>query len=492
MKSKHTLKDVLLNTGKSVKSAVIGLGLFGLVSTLNLPKIFADEIASKTKENDWKIEATIDVIPYNLQTQGLEEEIGATGEISDTYLSHVVRFNDPEIIWPNYPMHYDLVEIEVTKDNISDINKINISPSAGTLDIPKTLIKPKISIYTPSDIGFHLQAHQISGNALEKAKVPGRESFEDFNLEENQDNHTLTTESERIYSLGIVNFWDNVFFSDWSEREIYDDGTIKRDIIESFPEKANTEYQCSRNFKTLETSIFTNLPIIKEISFLGGLKFNLFEINDMQKIQQIFHEECNDTKSIPFGEGGVSGITERISDTIIDSELNSSIKAQGLGPMLGLSGSKNICDWLKVYGDFSKSWIRLDTKRNATFSRVSNTIAEETRLSYDDLIDSPTKTLMIETIVNSTSHEEEKAQFEIAKTYNSLQTEMNLGLEFLLGKYVTLSAGFWKNITQGLPTPAKFNYSNFKEDNAVNLWSYDEELKDISHQGFKLGVKISY
>ena len=442
---KKTLKDYIQNIPKSVKSAVAGLGLLAMVSAVNLPPLYADKVFSEENKDAYRIEATIDVVPFNTQVQGLEENMGASGE-----------------------MYGELSEL-----GEAELNPIKLNPTVGTFNIPKTLIKPQISIYTPSNIGFHMGGWQFSGNDLKNGEVSSLSAPDPL------------TESDEFF-VGIVSMWDQIFFSHWSERNTsYDEETDTwTNELEFGVEggELKTKYECSRNFKLLNGSLFASIPIIPAIRVFGGLSFNLFEINDMQRVQPTIHSESHHISNYIDG----SFYTwDRVYHNNMTLEVNSNIKAQGLGPMVGLTGSQNITDWLKVYGDFSKSWIRLKTQRNANFLSIDDISGSQVIQEYDS-----GGNLIAEDIEDQSQYTEENFPFAVDKAYNLSQTEFNLGLEFLLGKHVTLSAGYWKNIMQGIPKPATFRYTGDAEN--PYAWAHESEAKDIAARGFKVGVGIKY
>jgi len=235
----------------------------------------------------------------------------------------------------------------------------------------------------------------------------------------------------------------------------------------------------------MDANFFMSIPVVPSLSALAGIRGQLFEINDMQRVQPTYHEELTWTDNYSDG----SKYTEKyIWNNNMDLKVDSSAKSLGIGPMVGLSAMKNITKRLRVYGDFSKSWIRMKTQRTANFLDIDN-ITENNIYSYYD----SEGNLIYEYTLEGKVYWEGKSPFSDTQTYNVSQTELNLGLEFLLGKNVTLSAGYWKQIMQNVPKPARFHYKRVEEMNDLNkLWEYEVEAKDISAQGFKANVGIRF
>lgn len=478
MKGKKTLKDYLVNVrdyisniSKGVKITIAAGTLLGMVSTAALSPLHAEEVYSKTNENGYKIEATIDVVPFLLQAQGLEEKMGASGKVYDEWSSSLEWEEREE------PLGDD-THWEETENYGTELNPIKVNPGAG----PKTLIKPQISIYTPSKVGFHIEGWQLSGSDSKSGEVPGL--FSGINIEGGDNSFTV----DETLSAGLVSMWDQIFSSSWYEGNYtsYPYGSGE-DEFKYYPEKAKTKYECSRDFKILNGSLSASIPVVPTIRVLGGLRFNLFEINDMQRVQSTFHSEVHETYNYL---GGSYDTRDYIFNNNMDLKVNSSIKGRGLGPMVGLAGSKNITDWLRVYGNFSKSWVRMKIERTANFSGIDDTSESYSVQEYD--FDG---NLIHEDTGEGTTYLESKIPFTVEQTHNVSQTELNFGLEFLLGKHVTLSAGYWENIMQSVPKPAKFHYiqySGIDDPNLNKLGEYEVEAKDISTRGFKIGVGIKY
>jgi len=204
---KKSLKNYLSSLSKPIKLGIAGLGLLGIVSSTSLPPLHAEEVYSKENKNDYKIEASIDVFPYTLQLQGLEEEMGKSGEIYDEW-SYDRSFDYSN--WENCRLEWN------EKENYgSQLNPIKVNPVAGTLNIQKTLIKPKVSLYTPSKVGFHAQGWMLSGSDSKSGEVPGY-SFE-FESESSSEPGLYTYHAEDKFSMGLVSMWDEIFDSFWGE-----------------------------------------------------------------------------------------------------------------------------------------------------------------------------------------------------------------------------------------------------------------------------------
>ncbi len=471
MKGKKTLKDYILNTGKGVKSAIAGLGLLAMVSTIALPPVHAEEVYSESNEDDWKIEVTIDTIPF-LQSQGLEEKMGASGEVYDEWSDSY------EWGWGQEPPGLN-DRWETTWNYGAELNPIKVDPGAG----PKMLIKPRVSLYSPFGIGFHAEGWWVSGSDSKSGEVPGL--FSEINIEGGDNSFTVND----TLSTGIVSMWDQIFYSYWNEyNSEYDEQTDSETWEYNFyPEKTETKYEVSRDFKLLNASLFASIPVVPTIRAFGGLRGQLFEINDMQRVRPIFHRETHETYNYSDGSFDIS---DYVFHNNMDLQVNSSIIGYGLGPMIGLMGSANVFDWMRVYGDFSKSWIRLKTERTANFSDIDDISESSSLREYDS-----NGNLIYENAGEGTTYLEGKFPFTVEQTHNVSQTELNLGLEFLLGKHVTLSAGYWNNIMQSMPEPAKFHYipyTGFDDNNLNKLWEYEVEAKDISTQGFTIGINIKY
>jgi len=480
MKEKKTLgnyltniKDYISNIPRRVKTAIAAGTLLGIVSTVASPPAHAQEVYSKSNEDGWKIEATVDFVPGFAQVQGLEEKMGASGKVYDEW-SEDYFFDDSN--YENWREKW-----EFNRDYGAELNLIEVNPGVGS----KILIKPKVSLYTPSNVGFHIEGWQLSGSDSKSEEVPGIEFF--GNQEFSSYPGLYPDQEEGELSSGIVSMWDQIFYSYWSETNHTYNQETHDSTYYYYPEKAKTKYECSRDFKLLNGNLFVSIPLVPSLHVLGGLKGQFFEINDMQKVQPTFYSEVHETSN---QVDGFRSSYDEFFHNNVDLEVNSSIKGKGLGPMVGLMSSKNITDWLRVYGDFSKSWIRLKTERTANFSDLDDISQNYVSAYYDS-----EENLVYEDTGEGTTYLEGKIPFTVEQTHNLSQTELNLGLEFLLEKHVTLSVGYWKNIMQSLPKPAKFHYiiyNGFDDPNLNKHWEYEVEAKDISAQGFKINVGVRF
>ncbi len=477
MKGRKTLRDYISNIPRGIKKAIAVGTLLGMVSFAPLPAVHANEIYSKQNEDGWKVELGVDAVPFILQTQGLEEEMGKSGEIYDEW-SYDYSFDYSN--WENWQEKWN------EKENYgSQLNSIIGDPGAQA----KTLIKPKASLYTPSGVGFHVGGWMLSGSDSRSGKVPG--FYFEFESESDSDPGLYTYQEEYKYSLGLVSMWDEIFGSFWGEYKgtwTYDpnygwyDWTFEEKY---YPEKAKTKYETSRDFKIIDANLFMSIPVVPSLSALAGLRGQLFEINDMQRVQPIYHSEGT---YIDNYLDGSKYISKYIWNNNIDLKVDSSAKSLGIGPMVGLSAMKNITKWLRAYGEISKSWIRMKTERTANFLDIDDITENGTFSSYDS-----EGNLIYEDTLEGRAYWEGKFPFSDTRTYNVPLTEINLGLDFLLGKNVTLSGGYWKQMMQNVPKPARFHYKQIEEMNDYNkLWEYEIEAKDISAEGFKVGVGVRF
>lgn len=481
MKERKTLKDYISNIPRGIKRAIAAGTLLSMISFAPLPAIRADEVYSKQNEDGWKVELSVDAVPFILQTQGLEEEMGKSGEIYDEW-SRSYEWEEREEP-PGWDDHWN----EMDKYG-SQLNSIIGDPGAQA----KTLIKPKASLYTPSGVGFHLGGWWLRGSDSKKGDAPGVSYSYEFS--EDESGNLYTYKEEGKLSTGLVSMWDEIFGSFWGEYKetwTYDPNYWWEDWTfeeKYYPEKAKTKYEISRDFKIMDANLFMSIPIVPSLSALAGLRGQLFEINDMQRVQPIYHSEENYTYNDEYG----TNISKYIWNNNMDLKVNSSAKSLGIGPMVGLSAMKNITKWLRAYGEISKSWIRMKTERTANFLDIDD-ITENGIFSYYD----SEGNLIYEDTSEGKAYWEGKFPFSDTRTYNVPLTEINLGLDFLLGKNVTLSAGYWKQMMQNVPKPAKFHYKRIEiEDEEINdynkLWEYEVEAKDISAEGFKVDVGVRF